>query len=223
MADMKLTKRGALIVFEGLDRAGKSTQCAQLARSLEQRGHSVKSMRFPDRTTPIGQMIDKYLKGTTNTEDHVIHLLFSANRWEAAASIEAEITAGNIVVIDRYYYSGIVYSAAKHNPSLSLQWARRPEEGLPRPDVCIFLDISAEDAAKRGGFGDEKYEKREMQDRVRQMFAELRTGPDGKNFQAVDGGKSSDKVAADVMAVAESVLRRLKIESTPLRKVQPWP
>lgn len=37
-----------------------------------------------DRTTPIGQMINSYLTGGTDTEDHVIHLLFSANRWEAA-------------------------------------------------------------------------------------------------------------------------------------------
>lgn len=36
-----------------------------------------------DRTTPIGQMIDAYLKSSVDMEDHVIHLLFSANRWEA--------------------------------------------------------------------------------------------------------------------------------------------
>jgi thymidylate kinase len=38
----------------------------------------------PDRTTTIGKMIDAYLKGDQEAEDHVIHLLFSANRWEAA-------------------------------------------------------------------------------------------------------------------------------------------
>jgi dTMP kinase len=37
-----------------------------------------------DRTTPIGQMIDSYLKSQVDMDDHVIHLLFSANRWEAA-------------------------------------------------------------------------------------------------------------------------------------------
>jgi dTMP kinase len=37
-----------------------------------------------DRTTPIGQMINSYLSSQSETEDHVIHLLFSANRWEAA-------------------------------------------------------------------------------------------------------------------------------------------
>lgn len=37
-----------------------------------------------DRTTPIGRMIGEYLAGQSEQEDHVIHLLFSANRWEAA-------------------------------------------------------------------------------------------------------------------------------------------
>lgn len=40
--------------------------------------------RWLDRTTPIGQMIDGYLKSSIEMDDHAIHLLFSANRWEAA-------------------------------------------------------------------------------------------------------------------------------------------
>lgn len=76
--------RGALVVFEGLDKAGKSTQCASVAARLQQAGHKVLALRFPDRSTPIGQMIDAYLKGNSEQEDHVIHLLFSANRWELA-------------------------------------------------------------------------------------------------------------------------------------------
>ncbi|KAJ4307375.1 Thymidylate kinase, partial [Neodidymelliopsis sp. IMI 364377] len=65
------------------------------------------------------------------------------------------INANKTVIIDRYYYSGIVYSAAKQNPSLSLEWCRNPDVGLPRPDLCLFLDISAEAAAQRGGYGTE--------------------------------------------------------------------
>jgi dTMP kinase len=111
--------RGKLIVFEGLDRAGKSTQCQLLVDALQKDGVKVKHMRFPgtfsrsfflkkstktcfypdsdlfthalrglicnlDRTTPIGQMINSYLSGKSEQEDHVIHLLFSANRWEVA-------------------------------------------------------------------------------------------------------------------------------------------
>lgn len=93
--------RGKLIVLEGLDRAGKSTQCSKLVERLSQTGQEVKLVKFPgqivvsrryiritdtfvDRTTPIGIMIDNYLRGQNQQEDHVIHLLFSANRWEAA-------------------------------------------------------------------------------------------------------------------------------------------
>ncbi|KAF2826844.1 thymidylate kinase [Ophiobolus disseminans] len=186
--------RGTLIVFEGLDRAGKSTQCQMLVEALQKEGKKVRHMRFPNRTTPIGQMINNYLSGQSESEDHVIHLLFSANRWEAAASIETDLKAGTTVIIDRYYYSGCVYSAAKHNPSMSLEWCRKPDVGLPRPNLCVFLDISAEDAAKRGDYGMEKYEKKEMQDRVRALFETLMQRKEGEDFVRIDAGESLEEV-----------------------------
>ncbi|KAG9764708.1 thymidylate kinase, partial [Aureobasidium melanogenum] len=213
--------RGKLIVFEGLDRSGKSTQCERLVSHLSERGLPVKHRRFPDRTTPIGQMINNYLQGQSEQEDHVIHLLFSANRWEAVASIEADINAGTTVVIDRYYYSGCVYSAAKNNPSLSLAWCRHPEEGLPRPDLCLFLDISAEDAAKRGGWGEERYEKKELQDRVRQLFADIRATDDGSDFVTIDAGQSLETVESAIRRHAEACIGTTD-DSSPLRRIQPW-
>lgn len=44
---MSIRSRGALIVIEGLDRAGKSTQCERLCTHLEEQAHKVKRMRFP--------------------------------------------------------------------------------------------------------------------------------------------------------------------------------
>ncbi|KAH0352428.1 thymidylate kinase, partial [Aureobasidium melanogenum] len=213
--------RGKLIVFEGLDRSGKSTQCERLVSYLSERGLPVKHRRFPDRTTPIGQMINNYLQGQSEQEDHVIHLLFSANRWEAVASIEADINAGTTVVVDRYYYSGCVYSAAKNKPSLNLAWCRHPEEGLPRPDLCLFLDISAEDAAKRGGWGEERYEKKELQDRVRQLFADIRATDDGSDFVTIDAGQSLEDVESAIRHHAETCISTTD-ESSPLRRIQPW-
>ncbi|THX29930.1 thymidylate kinase [Aureobasidium pullulans] len=213
--------RGKLIVFEGLDRSGKSTQCERLVSYLTEKGVPVKHRRFPDRTTPIGQMINNYLQGQTEQEDHAIHLLFSANRWEAVPSIEADINAGITVIIDRYYYSGCVYSAAKNNPSLSLSWSRHPEEGLPRPDLCLFLDISAEDAAKRGGWGEERYEKQELQDRVRQLFADMRATDDGSDFVTINAGQSLEQVASAIHQHAESCIEA-KDDWSSLRRIQPW-
>ncbi|OTB00245.1 hypothetical protein M426DRAFT_324467 [Hypoxylon sp. CI-4A] len=168
--------RGAFIVFEGMDRAGKTTQAKLLQQRCIESGREVRFMRFPDRTTPIGQMIDSYLKGEAEIEDHVIHLLFSANRWEAVKKIKAELEAGHSIICDRFYHSGIVYSAAKELKSLSLSWAKAPEVGLPRPDMVLFLDLEEEVARRRGGWGGEVYEKGEMQRRVRDLFWGLSMG-----------------------------------------------
>ncbi|KAF2436980.1 thymidylate kinase [Tothia fuscella] len=213
--------RGKLIVFEGLDRAGKSTQCERLAQRLQKEGHKVRHIRFPDRTTPIGKMIDTYLKGESEQEDHVIHLLFSANRWEAAASIKSDIESGTTVIIDRYYYSGCVYSAAKDNPSLTLPWARHPEVGLPRPDICLFLDISPEEAAKRGGFGTEKYEVKKIQDRVRELFNELQKSSDGDDFVRIDAGRGFEVVEEEIWGKVINLMESEEDRGL-LRVVEEW-
>ncbi|KFH42126.1 Thymidylate kinase-like protein [Hapsidospora chrysogenum ATCC 11550] len=203
------SKRGAFIVLEGLDRSGKTTQVKLLEQRFVEAGRPVKMMRFPDRSTTIGQMIDGYLKSNVEMDDHVIHLLFSANRWEAAKHINELLASGTTIVSDRYFHSGIVYSAAKGNPSLSLSWARAPERGLPRPDMVVFLDLTPEEASKRGGWGGEVYERAEMQRRVRELFRGL-GGLEGEgaverdeDVVVVDAGGGVEEVADRVWGAVE--------------------
>lgn len=151
----------------------------------------------------------------------MIHLLFSANRWEAAAQIRADIAEGVTIVIDRYYYSGIVYSAAKDRPDLTIKWAREPEVGLPRPDICLFLDIMPEAAAGRGGFGVEKYENSRMQKRVRALFFELLPLPEGQDVRVVNANQSIDKVTEQMSGLVEVMLQGEGI-TQPLRSIVPW-
>jgi dTMP kinase len=168
-------------------------------------------------------MINAYLSGASQQEDHAIHLLFSANRWEAAESIKQHIAAGTTVVVDRYYYSGCVYSAAKQNPSMDLKWCRHPEVGLPRPDLCVFLDIKAEDAAKRGGFGTERYEKQEMQDRVRDLFGELRKHEDeAEDIVVVAAGGSVEEVEKAIHDVVQKRLGSVEAGLAEVRTIRPW-
>lgn len=173
---------------------------------------------YPDRTTPIGKLIDSYLRGSTNQEDHSIHLLFSANRWEIAKSIQEDIANGITVIVDRYSYSGAVYSAAKANPTLSLQWAWQPEIGLPRPDICLFLSISTEEAAKRGGFGAERYENETMQTRVRELFRTLFERQE--DVSIIDAGKSLEDVSRDIQDIVSERVGRLDALG-PLRALGP--
>lgn len=154
-------------------------------------------------------MISSYLQGQSQADDHSIHLLFSANRWEIAKSIEDDITNGISVIVDRYSYSGAVYSAAKGNPNLSLEWAWQPEIGLPQPDMCLFLRISPEEAAKRGGFGVERYENETMQNRVRELFQTLFDLQQGDYIHTIDAGRSFDAVSQDIMKIVTDYIGRL--------------
>lgn len=131
------------------------------------------------------------------------HQLTCYRQW-----MKDQIAHGYTLICDRYYYSGIVYSAAKHLPSLSLAWARHPEVGLPRPDRVVFLDLDPEAAAKRGGYGDEKYEKREMQERVRELFLGLlgKGGEESSDLFVVDAGVGIDSVAGRIWGEVAKVV-----------------
>ncbi|EEH33244.1 thymidylate kinase [Paracoccidioides lutzii Pb01] len=203
-------QRGALIVVEGLDRAGKSTQCALLQKTLQQEGHEVKYRRFPNRTTAIGKLINAYLVGDSHLDDHSIHLLFSANRWEAAKEIRKDISNGISIIIDRYSYSGAVYSAAKDVPGLSLDWAWQPEIGLPQPDIWLFLNISPEEAARRGGYGLERYENDILQARVRQLFQTFIEREDPENVCVINAGRSEVDVAQDILSEARKAIKKIQ-------------
>jgi dTMP kinase len=105
---------------------------------------------------------------------------------------------------------------------MTLEWCRKPDVGLPRPDLCIFLDISAEDAAKRGGYGTEKYEKKEMQDRVRELFETLMQQKEGEDFVRIDAGSSLEDVQERVKKEVGRCIERVDKESMPLRTVEEW-
>ncbi|XP_059460477.1 thymidylate kinase-like [Corylus avellana] len=162
--------RGALIVLEGLDRSGKTSQSSRLLTYLEGLGHSAELWRFPDRSTNVGQMISSYLSNNSQLDDHTIHLLFSANRWEKRSLMETKLKTGTILIVDRYSYSGVAFSSAK---GLDIEWCKAPEIGLPAPDLVVYLDIQPEKAAERGGYGAERYEQLEFQRKVAHCYQSL--------------------------------------------------
>lgn len=94
--------RGALIVFEGLDRSGKSTQCNILNHYLLfHLPTEVEVVRFPNRSTAIGKLIHSYLCEGHSHGDHTIHLLFSANRGEQARYIKERIEQDQCTMVSQ--------------------------------------------------------------------------------------------------------------------------
>lgn len=160
--------RGRLILIEGLDRSGKSTQAENLALALD-----AQLYKFPDRLTPIGKLINEYLVNSSfDLSDEAAHLLFSANRWEVAHEMEATLIRGQNIVLDRYIYSGIAYSLAKSSLN-DYEWLYSPDKGLPKPDLTLFLTIDLEELSRRKGWGDERYEKLAFQAKVKQCFMQI--------------------------------------------------
>ncbi|XP_075386460.1 thymidylate kinase isoform X3 [Tenrec ecaudatus] len=182
--------RGALIVLEGVDRAGKSTQSRKLVAALCAAGHRAELLRFPERSTEIGKLLSSYLEKKSEVEDHSVHLLFSANRWEQVPLIKDKLDQGITLIVDRYAFSGVAFTAAKelpylasfhnrwlHPQSFSLDWCKQPDVGLPRPDLVLFLQLQLAEAMQRGGFGQERYEDRAFQERALGCFQQLMQDP----------------------------------------------
>lgn len=73
------------------------------------------------------------------------------------------LACGTSLVVDRYAYSGLAYTAAKAVPQLGADFCRPLEAGLPAPDLVLYMELSPEASAARGGYGGERYEKVDFQ------------------------------------------------------------
>ena len=194
--------RGMFVLFEGIVRSGKTTQANILVHSLHSMGLKAELFKFPDRTTPIGKMIDAYLTGDLEMNDQAMHLLFSANRWECADQMRRKLDEGTHLVVDRYSYSGAAFTAAK---GYDISWCLAPDSGLPVPDIVFYMHMPVVGAMKRGGFGEERYEKAKFQEEVRRKFEELMT----QEWVCVDATKSVDEVSDDIVKIMSECLNEL--------------
>ena len=187
--------RGAFIVLEGLDRSGKSTQVTRVAEYLNDKGIKAANINFPNRTTAVGSLINSYLQSEHELDDAAVHLLFAANRWEAVKSLKSRLNVGETVVCDRYAFSGVAFTSAKG--TLSLEWCKNPDRGLPAPDAVIYLDVTSDVARQRCCYGEERYEKEEFQNKVRNVFEKLRS-EDAGMWHVIDASMSLDYVTSKV-------------------------
>lgn len=142
-----------LIVLEGLDGAGKSTQVKKLRDYLESVFGRLHYIHFPRYDAPVyGELISRFLRGGFGANDTVhpqlVALLFAEDRHGAVPEMRDHLDGGEAVLLDRYVYSNIAYQCAKlseDEESESLRkWIIDTEYGdfaLPRPDVNIFLDV----------------------------------------------------------------------------------
>jgi dTMP kinase len=196
-----------LIVFEGLDQSGKETQAKALRARLEQDGYRVQFLSFPDYETPIGREIRQALDGAREFAPDVMQLLYVANRLECRETLQAWLTAGDIVICDRFRASSVAYGEAQ---GLDPDWLDRIQQYLPEPDLTLLLDISPDTAVLRKSTGRDRFERDlALLARVRRSYHRQAAEP---GWVTINAEASKDQVAS---AVAAAVAPRLAPRSTP--------
>jgi len=142
-----------LIVIEGLDGAGKSTQINLLNEYLTARGHRCRQLHFPRTESHVyGELIARFLRGELGdihqVNPYLVALIYAGDRFDFKPTLENWLNDGDMVLLDRYVYSNVAYQCAKiknKKESGALhEWIVQLEfdyHRLPKPDLNIFLDV----------------------------------------------------------------------------------
>jgi dTMP kinase len=201
---------GRLIVLEGIDGAGTTTQTSRLVAALGARGRDAHATREPS-TGPVGRLLREMLGGAHQPVDQTtLGLLFAADRADhLQREIEPALARGAVVVSDRYYHSSLAYQSDPDDGAgfarvLTLNAAAR------RPDLTLLLEVPVDVAAARraaDGRPDELFDRLETQRRVAEGYRRVVAELGGRErIEVLDGTKPLDVVAAEILARVLAVL-----------------
>lgn len=221
-----------LIVIEGLDGAGKSTQISLLKNWFSERNLQCRYIHFPRTETPyFGELIARFLRGEfgdiNNVDPYLVAMLYAGDRKDAAPMIEAWLEEKYYVILDRYTYSNIAYQCAKlHSPEEGkklLEWIKNLEFdhfSIPRPDINIFLDVpfrfteeklktqrQGEDRSYLLGNLDIHESSLDFQKRVRDVYTSV--AEEDNNLQVIRC-YNSDNVIFTPVEIFQLILDKLK-------------
>lgn len=192
---------GKIIVLEGLDKSGKTTQSKLLVDYISS-ATSLKAvqMNFPNYSTFSGIEIHRHLKGQTLYNPHALHVLFTLNRYEEKPVIERLIGDGSIVVMNRYYQSNIIYGLA--DGITRHEWLESLDREMPQANLIIVLDISVEESMSRNPNPDVNEQDKNYLRKVRSYFIKY---ADAYGWKIVNAGnKSKEEIHREVVKIVEN-------------------
>ena len=145
-------KKGKLIVIDGTDGSGKSTQINLLMKKLIKDGFKVKTVHFPHYENFIGGFIGHCLTeqyyNFINVHPKIVSMLYAADRWESSKEINTYLHKGYIVVLDRYVSANQIHQGGKIANAKKradfIKWLDELEYEvfkIPRPDITLYLSV----------------------------------------------------------------------------------
>ena len=191
---------GKIIVLEGIDKSGKTTQSKLLVDYISSTtSHKAVQMNFPNYSTFSGIEIHRHLKGQTVYNPHALHVLFTLNRYEEKPVIERLLDEGSIIVMNRYYQSNIIYGLA--DGITRHEWLESLDGEMPQANLIIILDISVEESMSRNSNPDVNEQDKNYLRRVRSYFLKY---ADAYGWKIVDANnKSKEEIHKEVIKIVE--------------------
>ena len=150
----KQYNRGKLIVIDGTDGTGKTTQAALLVKRLKQERHRIAIADFPRYGLPSAYFIEQYLNGRYGPagaiDPYAASLFYALDRFDSKNTLKKQLTGGQIIISNRYVTSNMGHQGGKIRSLLArrryfhwLDWLEHDLLGLPRPDLTIILHVPA--------------------------------------------------------------------------------
>lgn len=201
---MTSAQTGFFISFEGIDGAGKSTHVDAFRNLMQERypNKEVVMTREPGGTALGEQLRNLLLDAPMNLETEAL-LMFAARREHIAQVIEPALSAGKIVISDRFTDASFAYQGGGRGLSLDKlneleRWVQgRPDGSLLQPNLTILFDLPGEIAEARRSKvrAPDKFEKMNLDffERVRQEYLR-RAKADPKRFHLVDATKTPEAI-----------------------------
>jgi len=194
---------GALIVIEGIDGAGKSTQVKALIRRLRSRGRPAVYFREPSRSKWGRELKRKAKQAGSLTPEQELDLFLKDRRENVAKNLKPAMAAGKVVVLDRYYFSTIAYQGAK---GLDRNRIKRLNEAFaPKPDLVFILDLGAGEGLARISGRRKKdvlFERESYLVKVRRIFRSFK----GRRFVHIDARQGRGEIARRIFELTSEIL-----------------
>jgi len=206
--------RGHLIVFEGVDGSGTTTQVEQMRRRYLSLGLPVHTTAQPSRG-PIGMLIRQVLsgrlvlRGTKPLTWATMSLLFAADRQDhQEAEIGPNLRDGVNVVCDRYIPSSVIYQSVTADWDEAADWILELNRHIRLPDLLFYLRVDPHEAArrrdKRSG-AVEIYDDPQLQAKLVEQYDRIEELFPGLPVITLDGSRDVDAIAEEAWSHVEEL------------------
>ncbi len=208
---MKL-KKGVLIVLDGIDGTGKTTQAQRLLAALQKKGADAVYFREPS-DSQWGQAIKTKARiaGSVTPEEELD--LFQRDRKEnVEKNLIPALQEKKVIVLDRYYFSTIAYQGAR---GIDPEKIRSQNESFAvKPDLVFILDVGPQEGLNRISISREKmdshFERKDYLVKVREIFR----GLDGDNIHHIDASRPEEDIYKDIEKIVFDYLRPIQTENS---------